>query len=199
MPRDSGRNHTRASIAHLAARLMAEDGVENHAQAKRKAARQFGGLDARQMPSNEEIDAALKAYREIYRPEHNAELRTLRQLALDIMRELAAFDPHLVGSVLNGTAGKYADIHLQLFSDSAKSVEHYLLARAIHFRGGETRVYAGDMPFAAPVLSFNREGYDVHLTVLSPRDLWSQLKTSVAGKPIERARCAAVEALIAGT
>ena len=198
MPRDSGRNHTRVSIAHLAARLMAEDGVEDHAQAKRKAARQFGGLDARQMPSNEEIDAALKTYREIHRPEHTAQLRTLRQLALDIMHELAAFNPHLVGSVLNGSAGLYADIHLQLFSDNAKSVEHYLLARAIRFRGGETRLYAGDMAFAAPVLSFDRDGYDVHLTVLSPRDLRSQLKTSVAGKPLERARREAVEALLAG-
>ena len=123
----------------------------------------------------------------------------LRQLALDIMDELAAFNPYLVGSVLKGSAGRYADIHLHLFCDSAKSVEHYLLDRDIRFRGGETRLYAGDMPFAAPVLSFNREGYDVHLTLLSPRDLRLPLKTGVAGKPIERARRDAVEALIAGT
>lgn len=198
MSRDPGRNHLRASIAQLAARLMAEDGVEDHAQAKRKAARQIGVSDAGQMPNNDEIDAALKLYREIYRPEHAAQLRMLRQLALDIMDELAAFNPYLVGSVLTGSAGKYADIQLQLFSDSAKSVEHYLLGRAIRFRGGETRLYAGDMPFTAPVLSFDRQGYDVHLTLLSPRDLRSQLKTSVAGKPIERARRDAVHALIAG-
>ena len=54
------------------------------------------------------------------------------------------------------------------------------------------------MPFTAPVLSFDRQGYDVHLTLLSPRDLRSQLKTNVVGKPIERARRDAVHALIAG-
>ena len=109
------------------------------------------------MPNNDEIDAALKLYREIYRPEHPAQLRELRQLALDIMDELAAFNPYLTGSVLRGSAGKYAGIHLQLFTDNAKSVEHYLLDRDIDFRSGETRLYAGDMPFTAPVLSFDRE------------------------------------------
>jgi hypothetical protein len=199
MARDPGRNHVRENIAHLAARLMAEDGVEDYAQAKRKAARQIGASDSRQMPNNDEIDAALTLYRKIYRPDHAAELRNIRQLALDIMLELAAFNPYLVGTVLKGSAGKYADIHLQLFSDSMKSVEHYLLDHDIRFRGGETTLYAGDMPLSAPVLSFNRQGYDVHLTLLSSRDLRSHLKTSPAGKPIDRARREAVEALIAGT
>ena len=197
MSRDPGRNHVREQIAQLAARLMAEDGIEDYAQAKRKAARQVGAADARQMPDNAEITAALKLYRELFRPDHAAELRSLRQLALDIMREFAAFNPHLVGSVLNGSAGKHADIHLQLFSDSMKSVEHSLLGQDIRFRGGETRLYAGDMPLDAPVLSFNRQGYDVHLTVLSTRDLRTQLKTSLDGKPIERAKPAAVAALVA--
>jgi hypothetical protein len=197
MARDRGRNHLRASIAQLAARLMAEDGVEDYAQAKRKAARQVGALDTRQMPNNDEIAAALKLYREIYQPGHAAQLRSLRQLALVVMQELAAFNPYLVGSVLTGSAGRYADIHLQLFSDSAKGVEHYLLDRAIRFRGGEARLYAGDMPFSAPVLSFDREGCAIHLTLLSSRELRSQLKTSIAGKPMDRATREAVQALIA--
>jgi hypothetical protein len=99
--------------------------------------------------------------------------------------------------VLRGSAGKYADIHLQLFSDSGKSVEHYLLGRNIRFRSRESRLYAGDMPLVAPVLTFVREGYEVHLTLLSPRDLRAQLKTSIEGKPLERAKPEAVASLIA--
>lgn len=197
MSRDTDRNHVRRSIAHLAARLMAEDGLEDHAQAKRKAARQVGAVAARQMPTNDEVDAELRLYREIYRPDHYAHLRVLRQQALEIMRELAAFNPHLVGSVLTGSAGKYADIHLQLYSDSPKSVEHFLLGRDIRFRGGETRLFAGEMPLTAPVLSFDRDGYDVHLTLLTMHDMRRQLKSSVAGKPIDRAGREAVEALLA--
>ena len=197
MPREPGRNSMRESIAHLAARLMAEDGIEDYAQAKRKAARQIGASDTRQMPNNDEIDAALSLYRELYQNDHCMQLRELRQLALGIMHELVAFDPYLIGSVLRGSAGKYADIQLQLFNDNAKSVEHYLLDHAIRFYSAETRLYAGDMAMVVPVLIFNRNGCDIHLNLLSRRDLRLSLKTSRAGKPIERARPATVAALIA--
>ena len=184
MARDPGRNYTRELIAHFAARLMAEDGIEDYALAKRKAARQAGVPDARQLPNNDEIDAALRLYRGLYQQEHPAQLRELRQLALEIMDELVRFNPYLTGSVLRGSAGKYAGIHLQLITDHAKGVEHYLLDHDIDFRGGEVRLYAGDMPFDAPTLSFNRDGIEIHLTVLSPRESRSQLKASAEGKPI---------------
>jgi hypothetical protein len=197
MARDPDRNLTRERIAYFAARLMAADGIEDYALAKRKAARLAGVPDTRQLPNNDEIDAALSLYRKLYQQAHPAQLRELRQLALEVMDELARFNPYLTGSVLRGNAGKYAAINLQLFTDNIKSVEHYLLDRDIDFRGGEIRIYAGDMPLTAPVLSFDRNGIDIHLTLLLPRELRCQLKTSVEGKPIERARREAVEALLA--
>jgi hypothetical protein len=112
------------------------------------------------------------------------------------MQELAAFNPYLVGPVLTGSAGKYADIQLQLYCESAKRVEQYLLGRGISFRSAEARLFAGDMPLTAPKLIFHREGYDFTLTVLSPRDLRLPLKTAAPGKPIERAKPAVVAALI---
>ncbi len=197
MTRAPGRNFTRERIAHLAARLMAEDGIEDYALAKRKAARQAGVADMRQLPNNEEIDAALRSYRELYQQEHPAQLRELRLLALEVMNELDRFNPYLTGSALTGGAGKYAGIQLQLFTDNAKGVEHYLLDRRSNFRSGQTRLYAGDMELVAPILSFDREGVEIRLTVLSPRELRSRLKSSAEGKPIERAKREAVEALIA--
>ena len=191
------RNRTRERLAHLAARLMAQDGIEDYALAKRKAARQAGLTAAHQMPNNDEIDAALKLYRGLYRHEHTSQLHWLRQLALQLMDELARYDPHLTGSVLRGSAGKYAGIYLQLFTDNTKSVEHYLLGRGIGFRPGETQLYAGDMSFNAPTLSFERAGVDIHLTMLTPRDLRSRIKASAGGKPIERAKRDVVAAMLA--
>src|SRR5262249_46662420 len=49
----------RARIAAAAARLMAEDGLEDFALAKRKAARQLGAEDTQSLPKNEEIEAEL--------------------------------------------------------------------------------------------------------------------------------------------
>jgi hypothetical protein len=178
---------------------MAEDGIEDYAQAKRKAARQVGATDARQMPTNDEIDTALTAYRGLFQHDHSAQLRELRQVALAVMQELSAFNPYLTGSVLRGSAGKYADIQLQLFAENLKSVEHSLLGRGVNFRRADTRLFAGDVPIVAPLLVLQRDGYEIHLTLLSLRDLRVPLKTALGGKPIERAKADAVAALIADT
>ena len=197
MPRESGRNDTRSRIAHLAARLMAEDGIEDYALAKRKAARQAGLPDSRELPTNEEIAAALKLYHEIYHEaEHLGRLRTLREKAVQAMRQLEQFHPYLTGSVLNGNAGKYADINLQLFTDNGKAVELYFIDRDIPYKAAQTRLYTGDEPRIVPVYRVNDDGIDIEITVLSPRELRVPLKTTLEGKAIERAKLSAVEQLL---
>jgi hypothetical protein len=195
-----GRNDRRAQIAHLAARLMAEDGIEDYALAKRKAARQAGTPDTRELPTNEEIDAALRIYQDIYHPdEHRDRLRELRGIAVKVMRELARFNPHLTGSVLSGNASKYADINLQLFTDNEKAVELYLIDRGIPYRTAQSRLYAGTELRTAPVYTIDDDGAEIELTVLTMHDQRGSLKTSLEGKNIERARLQAVESLLAGS
>lgn len=200
MPRDSGRNDRRSRIAHLAARLMAQDGIEDYALAKRKAARQAGTPDTRELPTNEEIDAELKTYQQIYlREEHCSRLRELRAIALRAMQELAQFDPHLTGSVLNGNAGKYADINLQLYTDNTKAVELFLIDQGIPYRAAQSRLYAGADPQTVPVYTVVDDGTEIELTVLATRDLRGPVRTRLEGKAIERARLPVVEQLLAQT
>ena len=200
MPRESGRNDRRSQIAHLAARLMAEDGIEDYALAKRKAARQAGTTDTHALPTNEEIDLALKTYQEIYhREEHRDRLRELRGIAIRAMRELAQFNPYLTGSVLNGNAGKYADINLQLFTDNVKAVELYLIDRGIPYKSAQDRLYAGEELCTVPVYTISDDGAEIEITVLTTRELRGPLKTSLAGRNIERAKLQAVETLLAET
>jgi hypothetical protein len=200
MPRGSDRNDQRSRIAHLAARLMAEDGIEDYALAKRKAARQAGMPETRELPTNEEIDDALKIYQNIYHPdEHRDRLRELRGIAVRAMRELAQFNPYLTGSVLNGNAGRYADINLHLFTDNVKAVELYLLDRGIPYRAEQGPFYAGTELRTVPVYVIDDEGTEIEITVLTTRDLRGPLKTSLEGKNVERAKLQAVESLLAGT
>lgn len=201
MPRDTGRNDRRSRIAYLAARLMAEDGIEDYALAKRKAARQAGMPEAtRELPTNEEVDEAFRVYQQIYHhEEHRNRLRVLRETAVRAMRELARFNPHLTGSVLNGNAGKYADVNLQLFTDNEKAVELYLIDRRIPYKSAQSRLYSGEEMRTVPVYTLSDHGTDIELTVLSMLDLRSPLRTSPEGKNIERAKLPAVEQLIADT
>ena len=187
----------RARIAAAAARLMAEDGIDDFALAKRKAARQLGALNAVALPGNDEIEGELRAYRELYQSQvHPGRIAELRRVALEAMRALELFNPYLTGPVLTGLAGPYAVVDLQLFPDSAKDVEIYLLDRNIAFRTQEGRRFTGDRARAMSVLSLDWQGVPLRLAIFDPRDERVALKTSQAGRVMDRAGIAEVGALL---
>ena len=133
----------RARIA-AAARIMAEDGIDDFALAKRKAARQLGAPETEALPGNDEIEEELRAYRALYQAEeHPQRIAELRRIALEAMRRSSSFNPYLTGPVLKGTAGPYAEIELQLFPESAKEVEIFLLERRIAFTTHEGAALLG--------------------------------------------------------
>ena len=187
----------RARIAAAAARIMAEDGVADFALAKRKAARQLGAADTNALPRNDEIEAELRAYRTLYQAdEHPHVIDELRRVAFEVMQALERFSPYLTGPVLSGLAGPYAEIDLQLFPDSAKEVEIFLLDRGVPFTTSEARRYSGDRARAVSLISADWEGYPVRLSVFDPRDERVALKTSQAGRVMDRAGIAEVSAIL---
>lgn len=191
------QNGTRARIAAAAARLMAEDGIDNFALAKRKAAKQLGVVESQSLPGNDEIEAELRAYLALYQAEeHPQRVAELREIALDAMRTLERFNPYLTGPVLKGIAGPYAEIELQLFPDSVKDVEIFLLDRNIAYTTYEGKRYAGDRAHAMSVLMLAWRGVPLRLSIFDPRDERLALKTSQAGRVADRAGIAEVGALL---
>jgi hypothetical protein len=188
---------TRARIAAAAARLMAEDGIDDFALAKRKAAKQLGVTEMQSLPGNDEIEEQLRAYLDLYQAEeHPQRIAELREIALDAMKALEQFNPYLTGPVLRGIAGPYAEIELQLFPDSVKEVEIFLLDRNLAYETHEGRRYAGDRAHAVSVLSLNWQGAPLRLSIFDPRDERIALKTSQAGRVMDRAGIAEVGALV---
>jgi len=176
---------------------MAEDGIDDFALAKRKAARQLGAADTEALPANDEVEAELQAYRALYEPEeHSERIAELRRIALDAMRTLERFSPYLTGPVLKGTAGPYGEIELQLFPESAKEVEIFLLERRIAFTTHEGRRFSGGRAHAMSVFSLTWQDAPLKLSVFDPRDERVALKTSQAGRVMERAGIAEVGALL---
>lgn len=130
----------RRSIASAAARLMAEGGMSDYGSAKRKAARQLGAGDGDALPSNDEVETELRAYQAIFQDDEQPErLLEMRTHALEIMNLLADFHPQLTGAVLDGTAGRYAPIEIDLFADSSKDVEIFMLSHDILYSSTEIR------------------------------------------------------------
>lgn len=195
MPRhDKTRQLTgvRASIASAAARLMAEDGITDYYHAKRKAARQLGLPEHTTYPDNAEVEAELRAYRSIYQDDDHLErLGALRHTALELLDLLVDFHPYLTGSVLDGTAGEHSNIDIQLFADSAKEVEIFLLNRGMIFEHVEPR---NDKVEA--VLVLDTDTADANLVIYPPRLERVSLKHR-DGRPRERVKADALRTLLA--
>ncbi|HLP98074.1 MAG TPA: nucleotidyltransferase domain-containing protein [Sideroxyarcus sp.] len=188
------RDLMREQLAHHAAKLMAEDGITDHAFAKRKAAKQLGAADTQHLPSNQEVDEALHSYRALYQENsHPAILYQLRTEALAAMHQLAEFHPYLTGSVLSGTAGEHSDINLMLFSDDTKAVLLFLLKHDLEFEDGEWIVRIGGHEESVPSYTLLSEsGTQIHIVVLP-----ENARHSGSRHPETHADIAAVGALLA--
>src|SRR6202041_110023 len=131
----------RSALAQEAARIMAEHGIGDFLQAKRKAADRLGVNDVAVLPKNVEIEAALREHQRLFgRDSHDHTLKEQRRIALDTMRMLGAFKPRLVGSRLTGAATNYSDINLHLLADSSESVAMRLIQFGVPHEFYERRV-----------------------------------------------------------
>jgi len=176
---------------------MAEEGIEDFALAKRKAARRLGAVDSEALPANDEIEAELRDYLALYQAEEHPErIVELRRIALDAMHALERFSPYLTGSVLAGLAGPYAEIELQLFPESSKEVELFLLDRDIPYEASDERRYTGNRARAVAVISLAWQRVPLRLSVFDPRDERAAIKTTLAGRVAARAGIAELSALM---
>jgi len=188
----------RAEIAVKAARMVAQDGAD-YATARRKAARQVLGVDQpapNLMPDNLQIEDEVRKYQSLFGGGAHAErLLHLRTTALQVMDALAAFHPYLTGAVLNGTAGEHDDIHLQLFADSAKEVEIFLLGRNVNIDISETPHFKGARHDPVETVSFLWHKEAVHAELYDYHDLRGALKPRADGR-LQRIDAAGLRALM---
>lgn len=191
----------RAEIATAAARLIAQDGAD-YPTAQRKAARQVLGsqpLPPNALPDHAQIEAEVRLYQSLFHADTQpARLLRLRTLAVDVMEKLAAFQPYLTGAVLQGTAGEHDDIHLQLFADSAKEVEIFLLNKNVQIDLSETPHFKGPRFGMVETVSFLWQQEGVHAQLYERDDLRGAVKSRADGK-LQRADLDSVRALLVST
>ncbi len=193
----SDNDSLRSEIAAAAARMIAEDGAD-YGTAKRKAAKQILGdvkMRGDILPDNAQVEDEVRTYNELFfNDTQPVRLLYLRKLALTMMQELTQFKPYLTGAVLNGTAGEHSDIHLQLFAESPKDVEIFLLNKNINFEVSENVHFKGRSE-PVEVVSFMWQKEGIHLALYETNDLRGAVKSSATGC-IERADIETVRALI---
>ena len=189
----------RQAIALEAARLMYERVESEYFTAKRKAAKRLcrRGVKPEDLPSNAEIREQIQLFARMHEGEQRTRhLRDMRLEALRLMRLLRPFRPRLIGSVMTGHVRKGSDIDLHIFSDSPALVTdlleqagcQYDLERKQVVKHGEARVFTH-------IHVFDR--FNFELTVYPDDKAHYIFKSSITGKPIERASIGELEELLA--
>jgi hypothetical protein len=185
----------RRQIAWEAARLMYQRQESEYYRAKMKAARRIcqGWVKPADLPSNAEIRDEILALARLYEGERQREnLRDMRLEALRMMHILRRFRPRLIGSVMTGHVRQGSDIDLHLFTDSVEAVCHTLDEEGLVYdverkrvrKHGEERIFTH---------IHVQERFPFEMTVYPVEKLTYVFKSSITGKPIERASIAELE------
>jgi hypothetical protein len=170
-------------VAAAAAALVADEGLE-YATAKKKAARALGHRG--ELPNNEQLEDAVREHLAVFHADTQpAELRALRELALQWMLRLAEFRPHLGGAAWRGTATRQSALHIDLYCDDPKSAEIALLDRGIAFdiatleRPGQEPLDV--LSVAAPLPAW-KDVVTIHLLVRDLDELRGALRPDARGR-----------------
>ena len=191
----------RRIIAAEAARIMSTQSLFNYRVAKQKAVERLGINLRTTMPSNAEVESALRAYQGVYGGQrHIHRLQKMRGVALSVMRSLESFCPRLVGPVLEGTADENARVSIHVFNDPPDAVVIHLLDRGLVFRNEQRKIRWHDGNYRqVQLLVTDAEGIEVELTLFNCMDLRQAPPSPVDGRPQKRAPLSEVECLLADT
>lgn len=175
------------------------DGGHDLETALRRAARERGISLQQARPPTAALQAAIRDYRELFRPQQSKDLQAQRQLALHAMQTFAEFRPHLVGAPIHGD-GPLDRVRLLLFADTPEQVMLHLSDRHIPWQDAEVVLhYSGGRRIARPALRFLAGETTVELVILDRQSRSDPPRDAITGGRLEMLDAAEVGALAAQT
>lgn len=189
----------RQEILQQAVRLLAEGAEVDYLAAKSKAAKRLGYAGQQELPSNVEIQQALKKYQSIFHPnKHENDIAEKRREALNAMMCFEQFEPRLVGAVLEGIAIEHSPIEIHLFVDSPKDVTLFLIDKKIPYDIVDIQFKINkNESIQIPMLEFSAGEHSIQLCVFPYKYLRHKPIDPKTGAAYSRATLKKVKDLLA--
>lgn len=183
--RYTSRSNVRYSVAVEAARLLYTRECKEYFQAKREAARR---QSTTVLPTNSEIHQQLLLLADkLEGSDRQRRLSQMRQVALEVMTLLEAFEPRLIGSTWTGHIRQGSDIDLNLYDDSLEAVMAALEGAQIPF--DLERVHSrkqGEQHEFLHLHAHHPSGLAVEITLYPREQLKIHPTCSITGGPMPR-------------
>lgn len=188
----------RVCVAQEAARIILDEGINDYQLAKRKASERIGVNDRGALPRNIEIQQAIREHQQLFftKADYLHQFK-LWHAALSAMKRLRDFQPRLVGSLLEGTAGRHSHVNLHVYSDAVEEILFLLLDVGIAYRSVERRINFGSEVRCCPGLQFLEADIEIVAVVFSHKENRQSPLSAVDGKPMKRAEMSEVEKRVA--
>ena len=175
--------------------MMYQRQESEYFRAKIKAAKRICNqwVKPGELPSNTEIRDQIQLLARMYEGDsRTANLRDMRLDALRMMRILRRFRPRLIGSVWTGHIRSGSDIDIHVFSDSLEAVVNELEYEGLRFDPQRKRVRKGGEETIYTHIHV-QDRYNFELTLYPANKVHYVFKSSITGKPIERASIGELE------
>ncbi len=179
--------------------MMYSRDVSEYYQAKEKAARRIckGWIKPADLPSNAEIREQVQILTRLHEgsQSQSGRLLAMRLRAAWWLRQLARFHPRLIGSVLTGSIREGSDIDIHVFAANPHWITAVLDDLGVYYDMQRKRIVKNDQQRIFTHLHLKDE-YPIELTLYDPSQLGVRFRSSITGKPIEKANLAQLERMI---
>ena len=193
--------HKRLAVCEEAARIMDEQGIRDFQSAKTKAVERLGVGRRFPLPSNWEIEQALKQRLRLFNGEGWIKrCRLLWRTATETMETFSRFEPRVVGALLRGIVTDRTPVELHLFADSPEEITGSLVDNAIPYEIFDKRVrYRRNGYVLIPAFRFARGDVSVESLAFSRKGIREAPLCPVEGRPMMRVALPRARELMADT
>ncbi len=200
-PRAQSARHesVRDRITEEAARILADEGGRDFHLAKRKAAARLSESETRDLPSNEEIEAALGRRLALFHGDTRIRLLAgMRRAALELMRRLERFEPRAAGALVSGNVTPANPVELHVAADTPEAIQFFFDDAGIPAEGMQRHLrFGGDRRVQVPGFRFMAGDVKVEVLVFTRAAMREPPLSPVDGRPMQRLNLAEVERLLA--
>lgn len=185
-------------IAHIAAKILADEGINDYLLAKQRAVQRLHLPENSALPKNAVVHQCLASHLEIFDKNGLAKRQVkFRRLAIQIMEMLEAFQPLVVGSIVDGVITKTSRLQIHVFAPTAEDVAVVLIDQNIPYELTEQKIcFSPKKTETKPAYNFLMGNTPANICVFAEKEWRITPIDPIYGKSTNRLNKISVENLL---